>query len=593
MRPILYLFCCFLLQAAPVVVWGQESYTLHLHRADSSNSDPGRPLFSTYTSAVSLVADLQKLIPRMQEQGYLSASIDSLAINGNHYEAFLYSGRRYSWAMLRTNKIPEALFTGVGIDPKSFTGRPLNPSVLSRLCERILDYCETNGYPFARVWLEDAREEEPGRISASLNVDQGELRRIDTVIITGSVAISRSFLLRYLDLQQGSHYNEKKLRSISQHIRELPFIKEQSPWQVTFKPGETRLTLALEERKANQLNALLGLMPNNLEKKSLLLTADIQLALQNLLGHGEIISASYQNLQYRSPRMKAELSWPYLFGSPIGMDTRFDLFRNDLQFRKLNLQAGLRYQFSATDYARVFYQLTDNRIISIDTPGIITSRRLPDNIDARSDGPGLELSFHRTDYRLNPHKGGYGRLTISGLQRRVIPNNGITGISDGSGFDYSSLYDTLAQRKYQYFFSAEFGYFLPLGKAFTLKLGYSGGYIAASNIFRNELFQLGGFRLLRGFDEQSIFSNQYHIAVTELRLHLSAGSYAYLFSDNAWVQSKYNATDRSGIYNGFGLGTTLETKSGVFTLAYALGHSDFNPLRFRESKLLFGYIALF
>ncbi len=124
-------------------------------------------------------------------------------------------------------------------------------------------------------------------------------------------------------------------------------------------------------------------------------------------------------------------------------------------------------------------------------------------------------------------------------------------------------------------------------------MGYVGGYIAAPRVFQNELFQIGGFRLLRGFDEQSIFANQYHIAVAELRIKFTQNSYAYLFSDNGWVQTKFNAYNRESFYNGFGVGTTLETKTGLFSIALALGRSDFIPLRFRESKLSFGYIALF
>jgi hypothetical protein len=49
----------------------------------------------------------------------------------------------------------------------------------------------------------------------------------------------------------------------------------------------------------------------------------------------------------------------------------------------------------------------------------------------------------------------------------------------------------------------------------------------------------------------------------------------------------------AGWYNGFGLGTTLETKSGLFTISYALGRSDQNTVQFRQSKIHFGYVAYF
>jgi hemolysin activation/secretion protein len=113
-------------------------------------------------------------------------------------------------------------------------------------------------------------------------------------------------------------------------------------------------------------------------------------------------------------------------------------------------------------------------------------------------------------------------------------------LSDGSGFNFQSLYDTLSKIAYQYHFSADVAGYIPLGKNLCIKLAYSGAYISAPRVFQNELFQIGGFKMLRGFDEQSIFANQYHIALVELRLRFSQNSFAYLFSDNGWVETKFN-----------------------------------------------------
>jgi outer membrane protein assembly factor BamA len=291
--------------------------------------------------------------------------------------------------------------------------------------------------------------------------------------------------------------------------------------------------------------------------------------------------------------MKADIIAPYLLKSPIGGELHFDYFLNNLQFRKVSLQSGIRYYFNSNDFIKIFYQTQSNRIINIDTASIIASKQLPINIDNKSNGVGFEWQSNHTDYRLNPHKGWQSKMGATALQRKVLPNDGVTGIKDASGFDFSKLYDTLQKQTFQYFLNTELAAYLPLGRSVTLKFGYNGALIVAPRLFQNELFQIGGFKALRGFDEQSIFANQYHIFTTELRLILSQNSYAYLFSDNAWVQTKFNTYDRSGMYNGFGLGTTLETKTGLFSIALAFGRSDFIPLRFRESKISFGYVALF
>lgn len=579
-----------LLLASPLA--RAQQWQLEARRVDSG--DGNGPVASVaYSSIQELNQRIRKLVPELQEQGYLAASIDSISIAGSRYTVFYFLGDQYRWARLGFDSIPAPLLLAASVNPLQFRDRPLNPKAIARLCSKLLDYCDEHGYPFAKTWLDAVEESGPHQLNAQLRVDRAELRRIDTIILDGSAPISASFLHRYLDIAKGSVYNEKKLMQVSNRLKELPFLQESLPWVISFRPGDTRLSLFLKEKKANQLNALIGAMPNNLQTGKLLVTADVQIALQNLLGNGESISASYQNLQQQSPRMKADVVVPYVLKSPVGVEAHFDYFKNQLQFRKVSFQGGLRYQLSANDLLRAYYQVLSNRIIEVDSAGILATHRLPANIDTRAQGLGFELSGNHTDYRLNPHKGWLGKAGVTVFQRKVLPHAAILGLNDGSGFDFSKLYDTISKLSYQYHLTADFSGFIPLGKAVTLKLGYVGGYIAAPNIFRNELFQIGGFKLLRGFDEQSIFANQFHIAVAELRLGFSRNSYACLFSDNGWVETKFDNYNRSAWYNGFGLGTVLETKSGLFSIALALGRSDYIPLRFRESKISFGYVALF
>jgi outer membrane protein assembly factor BamA len=570
-----------------------QQWQLDVRRVDSQQVGNGPVLSGSYSSAQDITQRIRKIVPELQEQGYLAASVDSISIIGSRYMVFYFLGDQYRWGILNFDSVPAPLLLAAALNPLQFKDRPLNARAIARLSEKLLSFCDEHGYPFAKVWLDEVEETGPHKVNARLRVDKAELRKIDTIILNGDVSISASFLHRYLDIARGSVYNEKKLKQVSSRLKELPFLQESLPWVISFRPGDMRLSLFLKEKKANQLNALIGAMPNNLQTGKLLVTADVQIALQNLLGKGESISASYQNLQQQSPRMKADVLVPYLFKSPIGVEAHFDYFKNQLQFRKVSFQGGLRYQLSAGDFLRTYYHVLSNRIIEVDSAGILATHRLPANIDTRAQGLGFELSGSHTDYRLNPRKGWQGKAGITVFQRRVLPHAAILGLSDGSGFDFSKLYDTVRKVSYQYHLTADLSGFIPLGKVLTLKIGYVGGYIAAPDIFQNELFQVGGFKLLRGFDEQSIFANQYHVAVTELRLKFSQNSYAYLFSDNGWVETKFNNYDRSAWYNGFGLGTTLETKSGLFSIALALGRSDYIPLRFRESKISFGYVALF
>lgn len=589
---IIALLALHLLCVSPQIMG--QTFQLQIHQIDSNNSYKAVDLHSQeFSKTDELLQALNNIVPKCQEQGFLAASIDSIVIREHVYDVYFFIGPQYQWGTLSFDSIPTAYLIAANINPLQYAQRTLSPKKIAQFSERLLHFAEENGYPFAKVGLCNINLINPQKINAQVYVDKGSYRHIDTLIINSDCKISNVFMQRYLDILQGSVYNEKKLKAISQRLRELPFVTEYSPWVISFRPGDTRLSLFLKEKKANQLNAIIGIMPNNLQAGKLLVTADMQIALYNLLGHAESISASYQNLQARSPRLKTDVLIPYLLHSPIGADAHFDLFRNDLQFRKVNFQTGIRYTFNSADIVRLYFQTMGNRLINIDTQSIIANKQLPVNIDVRIQGIGIEINLNRTDYKLNPHKGWYLRSNATAFTRKVITNNAITGIQDGTGFNYNNLYDSINNTQYLYHIQTEWASFLPLGNSLTMKLAYHGAFIAAPHLFQNELFQIGGFQLLRGFDEQSIFANQYHIAVGELRLKLNQNSYAYGFSDNGWVQTKFNNYNRTAWYNGFGIGTTLQTKTGIFSISLGYGRNDFHPLRFKESKLSFGYVAIF
>ncbi|MBS1585583.1 MAG: hypothetical protein JSS82_08535 [Bacteroidetes bacterium] len=572
-----------------------QIYTVQLHGVDSNVASLQKEAQTApgYASDMEVYDALSKLVPVLQFKGYLAASIDSISIKNERYDVYVYLGMHYKWAQLRFDSIPQVLWTEAGINPQQWTGRPVNPQQLASLSEKLLRWCENNGYPFAKVWLNGAEVNEDGGIAGMLMLQRGELRKIDSLRIDGNVGVSKGYLERYLDIFEGSNYSEKKLRNISARLRELPFLQESAPWQLAFKLTDTRLKLFLKPKRANQLNAIIGLIPNSVQTGKFLLTADATLALQNIFGYGESTGVTYQNLQYKSPKVNADLVWPYLLNTPVGIDAHFSLFKRDTTFSRSSLQAGLRYQLNATDYIRLFYQDMHNHLITVDTAYIRENKRLPDNADVSADGGGLEIVLNRTDYRLNPRKGWQIRLSSSALIRRVQRSDAVTALTDLSGFDYAKLYDSLEQQRYQYHAEGSLAGYFPLGKKTTLMCAYNGAWVSGRHLFQNELYQVGGFKLLRGFDEQSVYANQYHILTLEMRLLLDRNSYVYLFSDNGYVQSYYNSFGREGIYNGFGLGTTLETKTGFFTISYALGRSDTQPLQFKQSKIHFGYLAYF
>ncbi|MEO7444623.1 MAG: BamA/TamA family outer membrane protein, partial [Ferruginibacter sp.] len=122
----------------------------------------------------------------------------------------------------------------------------------------------------------------------------------------------------------------------------------------------------------------------------------------------------------------------------------------------------------------------------------------------------------------------------------------------------------------------------------------SGGYYSSPTIFRNELFQVGGYRLLRGFDEQSIYATKYLVSTLEYRYLISQNSFLFTFVDAGIASANYQEVKNKNTYVGVGLGIRFETKAGLLNLSYAAGKRSDVPFNIRQaSKLHFGYINYF
>jgi outer membrane protein assembly factor BamA len=229
----------------------------------------------------------------------------------------------------------------------------------------------------------------------------------------------------------------------------------------------------------------------------------------------------------------------------------------------------------------------------IDTNFIKTQKALPLNIDVSSVNAGLQYEINSTNYIFNPRSGSNLTLIGSAGIKKIKQNNIITGIKDPA-FNYVSLYDSLKSRAYQLRLRVAGAHYIPVGKYSTFKTALTGGIFVSPAVFRNELFQIGGYSLLRGFDEESIYTNGFAVASAEYRVLVSRNSYFFFFTDGAVAKAKYQTVHSTNNFISTGLGLLYETKLGLINISFALGKRNDVPFNLREAaKLHFGYINYF
>ena len=120
------------------------------------------------------------------------------------------------------------------------------------------------------------------------------------------------------------------------------------------------------------------------------------------------------------------------------------------------------------------------------------------------------------------------------------------------------------------------------------------GIFSNKDVYANEQFRLGGNKLLRGFNEESLQATRYLMSSFEWRLLIGKNSFLAAFADWAYLE---NLTNRNQFIQrpfGMGAGMNFETPAGIFGISLAVGRS--NPgeaLDFRAPKFHLGYVSLF
>ncbi len=586
-----------LLLLTSLAVSAQDSLSLYITPTDKDDIFIKKNI--SYSSFQKSEADftktLRQVLMQLHDQSYLAASIDSLVSDEKNYTAYLHTGKAYEWANLENGNVAQAFLAQIGFRERLYSGKPFHYKEVKTIQEKLLTYAENNGFPFASVWLDSIHIDEQ-QISARLYMQKNRLMTFDGVNVVTETNISPTYLAGYLGVKSGALYSEEKVKKIRSRVREMAFLSEERPPNITFVEDKATVNMFLKNKKASRFDFLVGFLPRNAETGGFVLTGNAEIDLKNPFGTGKEIRVEWQQLRPGTQSLEAHFLYPYFIGLPFGFDLNFNLYKRDSSYLDLEQDIGVQYHFEGGNYLKVFWNNTSTNILEINDNQIINSRSLPANIDVSNSIFGLEYRLEKLDYRYNPRKGFDTKIRAGAGIKRIKENQQITALTDPNDpiFDYSSLYDTLELRSFQYRFDAQFDKFWAIGKRGTVKTGLNGGYILAkNNLYQNELFRIGGNRLLRGFDEEALLVSLYAVLTAEYRFIIGQNSYIYTFADYAYIESKTVSAQITDQPLGFGAGMTFETKAGIFGLSYALGRQLNNPIDFRAGKIHFGYVNLF
>ena len=183
-----------------------------------------------------------------------------------------------------------------------------------------------------------------------------------------------------------------------------------------------------KQRKTHSFDGIIGFVPADENSKSIKLTGDVKLKLNNIFARGESLAFEWRSYESSSQDLFINTSLPYIFNTPFGSTVNFKLDKKDSSFIKQDFQAGINYYFSALNHISLFYRNESSSAIS--------ANNQYDYSNFKANSYGLQILFDKLNEPILPTNGykiissvAYGKMKrIKSKTKKIWTNIILTSI---------------------------------------------------------------------------------------------------------------------------------------------------------------------
>lgn len=576
-----------------ITIGAQQTIQLHLKISDTSEIHGVMHKDTVFQDKTAAISFVNHLVDSFQKQGYLACYSSITLENDRLIQVHIHKGLLYSWTHIT---YPEFVLNSLSkndLTKLKSTSGTWTYLECQGLMNRLADSYILQGYPYVQVYMDSTRVQ-GFSIHSKLNVIPGPLVILDTLEWDQDVKVKFSLLSKIIGFQSGSPYSKKAIEKINQNLSPYPFLQQYADPDIFLSQNQARVRLYLRTQKSSAIDALLGVLPSS--DGPLQINGTFRSDFLNQLGLGERLVVDFRSLQSNSQDLTIRSSVPYLFNLPFNPFFQFNLYRRDSLFLDVFGELGASISLGGRSELRFVVGQKTSSLLQPDLVQIRSTRTLPAALDLKLRHLGAFYRFNRVDVERNPKSGLIGNFAVTGSTREILPNASITNLKDlqDTAYSFASLYGSLKKTGYAFEFTGELEKYTRLGPYSTWQSKLKAGFKTASTALQlNEQYRLGGFNLLRGFDEESIFAGDYYLWTNALRLITGELSYLQVYTDLALVNQFTDKRFEYRTFWGIGSGLVFDTSLGLLSLSAAAGKIFPDPFNLRNIKLHLGYINYF
>ncbi len=490
------------------------------------------------------------------------------------------SNQKLKWENLKIGNLPRNLADNINFKEKYFRDTDFNWKDWEKLSQKIIQYSQNNGSPFAQVFL-DSTTIFDDKISAVIHYKSEKAFYFDSIKIKGNTKIEKWFLMTWLGIKAGQTYQHQKILQINRRIKEMPYLSLENNPVVNFRENLGTITLEINKKNANRFDGIIGILPNEEKQGQVLITGDVNITLKNIGQRGIGFAGRWQRLQTQAQWLELNYEHPLLFRRNFDLQLGLQSIKQDSSFLNLDLKASLLYRLPNRAKLSINIQNRRSNLGASNTFQQVT--QLPQISDGQYTSYGLGYDWQDLDDVFYPKQG--QKIKISGQW-------GYKSITKNP-FWSDTLYKNVPLKTAQWIFNVEYLHYFRLQKRATLLLKTNFMTLNNSFLVFNDLTRVGGLQSLRGFNENSFFASTFLLATAEYRYFWENESYLFLFFDQAFIQQKTFKEELNDTPFGTGVGLSFTTQAGIFQVAYALGQSKGQNFSTNRAKIHLGFVARF
>ena len=393
-----------------------------------------------------------------------------------------------------------------------------------------------------------------------ISVFKGDKRLINGFVLKGYTKVPKRFVKNLEKEFVGKKYDNENLLKINSRLENHPFVLLERTPQTLFTKDSTEIYLTLQKKKSNNFDGIIGF--GNNDKKKFSFTGSINLNLKNVFNSFESISLYWQRNQQSGQNFDLQIDIPYLFGSNVGANLNMNIYRQDSTFANVKFRPALYFHLSSKQKigARGNFEI---------------SSVLDDTYTSGQD-------FSKKGI------GAFYEFTETSDEPLFVYKTKLIAELDLLSSYYQNLDKTYQQNRY--FLFAERNFHLKGNHYFNIK-AESAMLNSGGEVTTNELFRIGGYNSLRGFNEQSLYTDFYGFGGAEYRYLVSNQAFFDVFGQLANVRNSTLKTT-SKLYS-FGVGFNFILPIGLMTFQVSNGQEFGNPFKFQDTKIHWGIVSKF